>query len=281
MHPKSTSYEHGTVLENRQVARGTYLLRTTAEGIAPQVRPGQFVMLRLPHRSDPLLGRPLAVYRVDSNSLDVVYLVVGKMTARLAELKPGGPLELWGPLGSGFEAKESANSLESKEIERLIMVAGGIGQTPFLMLADSFLRTGNDDSRSAVLLYGTRSEDRICCVEDFQRIGAKVEIATDDGSRGFHGPITELIPKFVSEPQKTRIVCCGPHPMLKSAFEKCRERNLSCEVSLESPMSCGLGICFGCAVEIRSTNTKEPQTREYARCCTEGPVFDAYQLVWD
>lgn len=271
-HSYKTVSESGTVLENRQLARGTFRLRTTAEQIAARVRPGQFVMLRLPNRSDPLLGRPLAVYRVDAIAIEVVYLVVGKMTARLAELKPNDKLELWGPLGNGFEPK----TVSLEEHNRLIMVAGGIGQTPFLSLTESFLKKHGPGS--AVLLYGTRSEDRICCVEDFLNLGAKVEIATDDGSRGYHGPVTDLIGKFALECENPRIVCCGPHPMLKSAFQMCRELKLPCEVSLESPMSCGLGICFGCVVEIQS---QDSQGTEYVRCCTEGPVFDAYQLVWD
>lgn len=289
MHKKNAEFQCGTVLENAQIARETYRLRITAEKIAPLVRPGQFVMLRLPYRSDPLLGRPLAVYRVGEKTLEVVYLVVGKMTTRLVEIKPGDPLELWGPLGNGFP-----KSTEESQNGRLIMVAGGIGQTPFLMFAESFLRTHGPGS--AVLLYGVRSSNRICCVDDFRNIGTQIEIATDDGSLGYHGPVTDLIPQFAQKTDRLRIVCCGPHPMLKSAFFKCRQLQLPCEVSLESPMSCGLGICFGCAVEIKTSdahnldnglqsdyNMVKPDkpSSEYVRCCTEGPVFDAYQLVWE
>ena len=275
--------DRGFVCENVKVAQGTYRLRVSTEKLAPLVKPGQFVMLRLPNRSDPLLGRPLAVYRTTTDGfLEVVYLVVGKMTARLAELKPGDPLDLWGPLGNGFD---------TVGYDRIIMVAGGIGQTPFLMLAKRFIEENGPES--AVLLLGARSKDRFCCVDDFREVGAKVFLATDDGSEGHHGPITEIIPAVFSEIKATfngssirqsttagynrvKVVCCGPHPMLASAFSEAQKLNLACDVSLESPMACGLGICFSCVVDFR----KDDSTYEYVRTCFDGPVFDAYRLKW-
>jgi len=262
------------VTENVFVAQNTWRLRFAAEKIAPLVRPGQFVMLRLPNRSDPLLGRPLAVYRATPDGfLEVVYLVVGKMTARLAQLKAGDSLEVWGPLGNGFQATGDVT-----KYDRLLMVAGGIGQTPFLMLARQFIEQHGPGS--VTLLFGARTKDRICCMDDFREAGAKVLLATDDGSEGFHGPVTELIPAAISEisgATNPRVVCCGPHPMLRSAFAQCQYLGLPCEVSLESPMACGLGICYSCVVEYRQN---QDLNYEYVRTCFEGPVFDAYRLKW-
>ena len=261
--PKTVICDSGFVTENVCVAQNTYRLRLTAEKIAPLVRPGRFVMLRLPNRSDPLLGRPLAVYRTTPDGLlDVVYLVVGKMTKRLAEIKPGEPLEIWGPLGNGFD---------TTGYDRIVMVAGGIGQTPFLMLAKQFC--GTHGGESATLLLGARTKERICCVDDFREVGTKVLLATDDGSEGHHGPVTELIPTAISETNNTKVFCCGPRPMLQSAFAQCQKLGLPCDVSLESPMACGLGICYSCVVEYR-----QGDAYEYVRTCYDGPVFDAYRL---
>ena len=256
------------ITENICVAKNTWHLRFSAPGIASLVKPGQFVMLRLPNRSDPLLGRPLAVYRTTPEGLlDVVYLVVGKMTARLTQLKAGDSLEAWGPLGNGFQATG---------YDRIVMVAGGIGQTPFLMLARQFVKQHGPES--ATLLFGVRTKDRICCVDDFREVGAKVVLATDDGSEGYHGPVTELIPTTISDTNtnNTKVLCCGPLPMLRSAFTECQKLGLPCDVSLESPMACGLGICFSCVVEYRQDGMND----EYVRTCFEGPVFDAYRLKW-
>jgi len=261
--PRAVICDLGLITENIRVAQNTYRLRLAAERIALLVKPGQFVMLRLPNRSDPLLGRPLAVYRTTPDDfLDVVYLVVGKMTRRLAETKVGEPLEIWGPLGNGFDGAG---------YDRVIMVAGGIGQTPFLMLAMQF-------NKYATLLLGARNKERICCVDDFREVGAKVMLATDDGSEGHHGPVTELIPMAVSQAEnaanRTKVLCCGPLPMLRSAFAQCQKLGLPCDVSLESPMACGLGICYSCVVQYR----QDDSTYEYVRTCYDGPVFDAYRL---
>jgi len=258
--PKAVICDHGLVTNNTYVAQNTWRLRLSAERIAPLVRPGQFVMLRLPNLRDPLLGRPLAVYRTTPDGfLDVVYLLVGKMTSRLARMKAGEPLEIWGPLGNGFDATG---------YDRIVMLAGGIGQTPFLMLAKQF-------GERATLLLGARTKDRICCVDDFRKVGTKVVIATDDGSEGYHGLVTELIPTAVSEANRTKVLCCGPQPMLRSAFAECQKLGLPCDVSLESPMACGLGICYSCVVQYRQDDS---ESYEYVRTCYDGPVFDAYRL---
>lgn len=267
MHCDLTNFYHGSAitLRNQCIAEETYRLVVEAENELPKIEPGQFVMLRLPNRTDPLLGRPLAVYKIDKNVLEVVYIVVGKMTARLAEVKPGDKLEFWTPLGNGFP---------QVDVEHTIMVAGGIGQTPFLMLAENLC----EKQAHCTLLYGARSVSRIACIEDFEHLGVDVHIATDDGSRGYHGRITDLIETVYQSGETTRILCCGPHPMLEAAFKIAQKYNLPCEVSLETPMGCGLGICFGCVVKYR--NDTDDGGWDYRRTCVDGPVFDAYRLSW-
>ncbi|MCL2348058.1 MAG: dihydroorotate dehydrogenase electron transfer subunit [Planctomycetaceae bacterium] len=277
------------IVENVEVAEKTFRLRFAAPALVPSLKPGQFVMLRLTSGDDPLLGRPLAVYRADAGSgiIDVVYLVVGKMTSRLSTLPPGTLLQVWGPLGNGFAIPEC---------DHVVMVAGGIGQTPFHTLAEELLglrnfgmksdkmKSGNGELlerrvKKVSLLYGARNSQRVSCMSDFRELGVAVHVVTEDGSEGSQGLVTDFLEPVIENAglPKVVLVCCGPHPMLKATFEKAKRLgNLPCYVSLESPMSCGLGICFSCVVQYRD----DAGNMDYVRTCVDGPVFDAYRLQW-
>jgi dihydroorotate dehydrogenase electron transfer subunit len=273
---------HGpaVVAENVPVARDTFRLRFACPEIARQIVPGQFVMLRLAGCNDPLLGRPLALYDVTPDAsgkpcfVDVVCLVVGKMTRLLAEFGPGSQLEVWGPLGNGFPPTAT---------EHLVMVAGGIGQTPMLTLARECLgtQTYGDPPRetpraqAVTLCYGARNREYLACVDDFRRAGVTVHLSTDDGSQGHRGLVTDLIRPVVEQSaQQCRIVCCGPEAMMKATTLLARELGLPCQVSLESPMACGIGICFSCVKKIRDASGNW----DYRRTCVEGPVFEGEEV---
>jgi dihydroorotate dehydrogenase electron transfer subunit len=270
---------HGevAVAENVRLARDTYRIRFACPEIAHRIVPGQFLMLRLAGCNDPLLGRALAFYDVapdhagQPNLVDVVYLVVGKMTRLLAEFKADARLEVWGPLGNGFPPTPT---------EHLIMVAGGIGQTPLLALAREYLGLhsyGEPPRRvpaaaKVTLCYGVRGAEYLAGVEDFQRLGVEVHISTDDGSVGHRGLATDLIrPAVEQSSANCRIVCCGPEAMMEATAKIAEELNVPCQVSLESPMACGIGACFSCVKKIRDA----PGGWDYRRTCVEGPVFNA------
>ena len=312
------------VTENVTLARETYRLRFDCPQIARRIVPGQFVMLRLAGCNDPLLGRPLALYDTvlspsgEPVGIDVVYLVVGKLTRRLADLGRGDLLEVWGPLGNGFEPAAA---------KHLVMVAGGIGQTPFPALVQEYLgrrkysvghaarvpdrRTraacATSESRRATLCYGARSAEYLAGVDDFQRLGVEVHLSTDDGSAGHHGLVTEVLRRLLDETaaqnaecgrrnaelesasacehdhsafrlphSALEIACCGPEPMMEAVAHVAREYGVSCQVSLETPMACGIGVCFSCVAKVRQTDG----SWDYRRTCVEGPVFDAERIVW-
>ncbi len=271
-----------TVTQRTLLARDTYLIRIECPEIAARITPGQFVMVRLPNCCEPLLGRAFALYDVKCDggghaiSIELVFFIVGKITARLAELTRGARLEVWGPLGNGFLPRRA---------DHLVMVAGGIGQTPFLALAKEYLglRTYGTPPRHVpkaehvTLCYGTRSADLLAGVEDFRALDIDVRIATDDGSRGHHGLVTEVLTDvFASTQLAAHVVCCGPEPMMKAVATLCADQRVPCEVSLETPMACGLGICFSCVTRIRD----ERGQWDYERTCVAGPVFDAAKIVW-
>ncbi len=247
------------ILENERLARDTFRVRIAAPEIARRILPGQFVMLRLAGWNDPLIGRPLALFDValddsgEPTALDVVYLV-----------KAGH-----GPVPT----------------EHLIMVAGGIGYTPFLALAKEALHQHfygfpprlAPRALHVTFCYGARTADYLVDVEPFTRLGVDVRIATDDGSRGHHGLVTDLLRSVLAEHHgRPRIVCCGPEPMMEAVAEIAREKQVPCQVSLETPMACGIGICFTCVAKVRQRDG----TWDYKRTCVDGPVFDAQAIEW-
>jgi dihydroorotate dehydrogenase electron transfer subunit len=275
-------HQRVAVAANERLARDTYRVRFHAPELARRILPGQFVMMRLADYCDPLIGRPLALYDTTLRSdgtpqgIDLVYLVKGKLTSRLAEFSPGQPLEVWGPLGNGFLPRQA---------EHLVMVAGGIGYTVFPALAQEYLgrkRFGDPPrevppAKKITLCYGARSAEHLAGVEDFERMGVEVRIATDDGSRGRRGFVTELLGELLAEPGGGwRVVCCGPEPMMEAAARLCRRAGVPCEVSLETPMACGIGICFSCVAKVRTGDG----LWDYKRTCVEGPVFDAEAIEW-
>jgi dihydroorotate dehydrogenase electron transfer subunit len=263
-------------VENVQLAERTYRIRLECRPIAAAVRPGQFVMLRLPGTCDPLLGRPFALYDtvLDSDGqatgLDVVYLVVGKMTTLLTQVQAGEAVEVWGPLGNGFPKLKD---------EHVVCVAGGIGQTPFLSYARELLGGrgyGGDVPRAhagrVTLYYGVRTAALAAGVDDFRNAGCNVHLASDDGTLGYEGYVTQLV--AADRPAGT-FVGCGPEPMLRSLAKLTASWGAKCYVSLETPMACGFGACFSCVTKVKTSSGWD-----YKRVCVDGPVFDADALEW-
>lgn len=273
------SLVHATVavLENVRLARDTYRIRLHCPELARALRPGQFLMLRLPGSNDPLLGRPFALYDTvldtsgEAAAVDVVYLVVGKLTGLLKDVKAGAAVAVWGPLGNGFP--------DLPPLEHVGLVAGGIGQTPFLAYTRELLggrgyggRPARCTAERVSLFYGVRTAELAAGIEDFRNAGADVRPASDDGSLGFKGFVTQLLKE---SPQPQHLVGCGPEPMLRALAGLARQWAVPCHLSLETPMACGLGICFSCVTRVRT-----PDGWDYRRVCVDGPVFDAAVLDW-
>jgi dihydroorotate dehydrogenase electron transfer subunit len=266
------------VLLNEKLARDTFRIRLDCPDMARAIRPGQFLMIRLSASNDPLLGRPFALYDtvLDAKgqpvAIDVVYLVVGRVTAALAELRTGDQVIAWGPLGNGFRSFD--------QIGHVALVAGGIGQTPFLAYARDLLGTRGfgeiplrKQANRVSVYYGVRAADLAAGVDDFRSAGCDIHLASNDGSIGHHGFVTDLLRQH---PQPGFLVGCGPDPMLHALAALARAWSVPCDVSLETPMACGLGICFSCV-----TPVKTPDGWDYKRVCMDGPVFEAGQLCWN
>jgi dihydroorotate dehydrogenase electron transfer subunit len=279
--------------EQQQLAEGTYRMRLAAPQIARQITPGQFFMVRDPSQTDPLLGRPFALYDVARDAdgkptaIDFAYHVVGKFTAQMSRWTGGERVDVWGPLGNGFPSIDEAAAVADLGDAKpnLICVGGGIGYTPFLAMAREAVgqrtygkRRPMRTCRSVKLLYGSRNAKQVADLSDFNDISdLSIEIATDDGSRGHHGFVTDLLIESLKSTSHPIVYCCGPEPMMQVVAKICEERNVACWVSLESPMACGFGVCFSCVVKVKTDDTNG---WDYRRTCVEGPVFAASSLVW-
>jgi dihydroorotate dehydrogenase electron transfer subunit len=270
------------VLENERIARDTFRLRLDDPAMARAILPGQFLMIRLSEGTDPLLARPFALYDVARDAsgvpvaIDVVYLVIGKGTSALSRLRPGDPVIIWGPLGNGFGPSPGGS---------VVFVAGGIGQTPFLALGNWWLGLGGygeeiDELKkvdSAILLYGVRSSELAAGVKDFERAGIAVELATDDGSAGHRGYVTDLLRNRLAAGERpTKIVGCGPPGMLAVLSRLVEEYDIPCDLSMENHMACGFGACFSCVAPIRQADGSS----DLRRVCVEGPIFSSRDVVW-
>lgn len=273
-----------TVIEHELMARNTWRLRLHCPEIAGQILPGQFFMIRLPGRTDPLLGRPFALYDIycdasgQPQGIDFGYVVVGKMTSLFEALRVNDSVEVWGPLGNGFPLPPSGH---------LAIVAGGIGQTPFLAVIREALRKRSygipprqllQSPSRITLCYGVRSCEYLAGLAEFEAEGIDVRIATDDGSQGHHGFVTDLLKELIAgQSPPDAIYCCGPEPMMRAVSKLAIAAAVPCLLSLETPMACGFGACFSCVTKVR----QEDGTWDYRRVCVEGPVFPAEQIVFD
>jgi len=256
-----------TVLENRAEGGANRRLVLRIAGW-PGFEPGQFLMVSPGSRSavprtDPLLPRPMAVYRARQSDaageVEILYKVVGRGTGLMAETLPGQRIGVVGPLGRSFALPQPG--------ERAVLVAGGTGIASIYELAD---RTR--DRRVAVLL-GARTADDLMGVEDFEALGVELRVATEDGSRGVRGLVTALLEEALGDPGPTRVYACGPTPMMRRCAEIAAERSQPCIVSLENRMACGFGVCLGCAAPLLDAG--------YALVCRDGPMFDAGALSWE
>ena len=274
------------IIENVEVARDSWRMRFAYPTMARRIVPGQFLMVRVANCDDPLIGRPLAMYDVlpdaagDPHAIDVVYIVKGKFTTMAHRLQPGQQVDVWGPLGNGFAPCPAPDAPS-----HVVIVAGGIGYTPFVALTKELRGRGQfgDPPRDVppaervTVCYGARSADYLVGLDDFEHAGADVRVSTDDGTRGHHGLVTDLLTQTLDdEATDCRIVCCGPEPMMEAVAHIARQRNVPCQVSLETPMACGIGICFSCVAKVAD----EDGEWDYKRTCVEGPVFDAAKIVW-
>ncbi|MEJ2702992.1 MAG: dihydroorotate dehydrogenase electron transfer subunit, partial [Sedimentisphaerales bacterium] len=296
------------VVSNRQIGPHFYRLRLEFSGEGERVfanfEPGQFAeldvskialpasetiaeSLRDVARRNVLLRRPFSFCEVTSERgkafAELLYCVVGPATLRMTTLSPGDVISIMGPLGHGFRIPGPA--------KRVLLVGGGMGTPPLQHLAQALTKRSDIEvvafagAKSArALPYDGRldgvSQELGLSLPEFARHGVQSLIATDDGSAGYHGLVTDCLLQWLEEsnaPAGETIICaCGPEVMLARIAEIAIEKNINCQVSMERRMACGINLCQGCAVECRVPGSTETY---YKMCCQDGPVFNADEVV--
>ncbi len=237
-------------------------------------RAGQFAMVRgAAWGQAPLLPRPMSLLTAGDRP-SILIKVVGEGTRRLAHASSGEPFDLLAPLGLPWRA--------SPDHHRPVLVAGGVGVAPLLFLARDM-----DDGRPSrpLALYGARTAADLPLDAELAAV-AELRHATEDGSRGVRGRVTVLLERALDElaagVQPAKVYACGPEPMMAAVAAIAAARGVPCEVSLETPMACGYGVCLGCPVP-RAAPPGSPGSREgagYLYACTEGPCVDAASIDW-
>ena len=251
------------VLFNKPVGASCFKLRMSTGYEKQGIAPGQFVMIQVPGKV-PLLRRPFSIHRVidDENGgwhAEVLIKIVGSGTRRLSEVKEGEGLNVFGPLGKGFEPPDGSGPV--------YVVGGGIGIAPLLYLVEELLARKWSAGR-IVLFFGARTADEAVLARLFEKLGVDMRYSTDDGTLGHKGLVTDLLALELGEKKPAMTYACGPVAMLKSVAALSEAHQVPCQVSLESAMACGMGACLGCAVENSLKKDK------YAHVCVDGPVFD-------
>ena len=262
------------VLEQEELGAGCFRMRLDAAPIAREARAGQFVMLGLPDPAETLVRRPFSVARLapgagDPAAIEILYKVYGRRTLQMSRFRPGTEVAVLGPLGRGFWIPGEDDRAE------VLLVAGGIGAAPFPL----FLQRAGADlaGRTTLFLGGARRED-LLLLDWFREHCAEVVVATEDGSAGHRGLVTDPLRRRLDEPARGErvVLACGPRPMLRAVAELCLARGVPCQLSLEERMACGFGACLGCVVPRRRP---AGEFDRYVRVCTEGPVFDAREVL--
>ena len=235
------------IISNRCVVDNVYKLVVAIENIS--ARAGQFVQLKLPS-NEFTLRRPLGIADLARDRLTMFYRIVGRGTQFLSTLRAGTQLELLAPLGNGFNFRVG---------EKILLVGGGLGLAPLIFAA-------RQSQNASVVIGGKNRSEAEVWRNEFDGAVSEMFIATDDGSLGFGGFLTELLPDVLSAKQYDLICVCGPEIMMRRTAELALQHNIPCLVSLEARMGCGLGACLSCSIDTRNGRKK---------ICKDGPVFNA------
>ena len=298
------------VTANKRINTGCYRLELSFSAPAAQVIatavPGQFVQLDLtgaclpavqdipPELADAsarniLLRRPFSFSDVTAKAktctVEILYRAVGPASLRMTTLSAGHTVNVIGPLGNGFSVPENKKTA--------LLLVGGTGAGPLLFLAK--LLTAKFPQMNMFAFAGAKTAAELpfagrldalsaelgYSIGEFAGLGIESSIATDDGSLGFHGPVTECFADRLKEKdlpaEETAIFACGPEAMLAKVAEIAGQRKIECQVSMERMMACGIGVCQSCAVECRVQGSKDTV---YKLCCKEGPVFDSNEVIF-
>ena len=257
------------VLANQPLGKNNYLIKLEVPSIFRDCLPGQFVMVAPTEYYNPpfpLLRRALAIFSIegsDKNLLTLLLKIVGDGTKKLASLQAGDFLNMTGPLGQGFDTQIALG-------RKALIVAGGIGIASLYLLAEQLTQQGNE----VTLIYGGRSAKDLVCLDYFENLRLSKILTTEDGSLGLQGRVTKGLETYLPDLSETNtaVYICGPNPMMKAVSDEIVPLGIPCQVSVETKMACGFGVCLGCSVKVDG---------QYRLACTHGPVFESAGFEWE
>jgi dihydroorotate dehydrogenase electron transfer subunit len=249
------------VIENKQLNREFFVLHLQSDNQIPEILPGQFVQVKVENSPKTFLRRPISVYDVDynNNSLYLLIKIAGEGSKQLSKLVPGEELNIIYPLGNSF-SKPADN--------KILLIGGGTGVAPLLFLG-KYLRQQNNIIPE--FLLGYRSKELVIELEKFESIG-KTYITTEDGSLGQKGFVIHHPVLYDDKKEFHTVYTCGPEAMMKEVAKYAKNKNISCEASLENLMGCGIGACLCCVADTIDEGN--------VNTCTEGPIFNTKRLKW-
>jgi len=260
----SQHQEKARIIRFEQLSELNVRITLEAPLIAQTAEAGQFVMVRTGTGQDPLLRRPFSLHQTSSSGqIQIYFKIVGRGTDILAHCKVGEILNVFGPLGRGFNINQDKPAC---------LVGGGLGIAPMLFLAKKISSSSRDHSRDLIILGGRTREDVEPLVGDFKQFGLALHCATDDGSYGIKGFVTDVL-QSEQLADGTQIFGCGPENMLEALHNFSLTKAVDCQVSVESVMACGMGACLGCNIDAGSG--------DYVHVCIDGPVFNVEDLAWN
>ncbi len=257
------------ILAHDQLAEYEFEITLHAPEVAAEARPGQFMQVLYDQNYNPFTRRPFSVYRIDraKGTFSIVYLARGVFTQGMRKKLVGQTLSVVGPLGNWFVPDPRPDVTH-------VMVAGGVGAPPLYFLAEETHRKA-----AIVVINGARTRSLLVGIEEFNELGVEMQFTTDDGSFGLKGLVTDALRLLLTQREGPfHIYACGPTGMLRAVSDIAVPRGIPCQVSVETMMPCGVGVCMGCVVKIRD---RSEAGFSNLRSCYEGPVFQAEEIIWE
>lgn len=248
------------IVKKEQLNKTTFSFTVASKTAVQSMKPGQFANILVQGKT---LRRPISIcgFSRDKGLIRFVFEIRGEGTAIMSQMREGQSMDILAPLGNGFTIDPQ---------EKAVFVGGGIGVPPLLGASAPY-------GANATVLLGFRSKDAVILADEFKANRAAVRIATDDGSLGHHGFVTQLLAQRLDESPCDAIYACGPKPMLRLTAAEAEKRGVRCMVSLEERMGCGVGACLVCACKTKSADGGE----KYLHVCKNGPVFDSREVIWE
>lgn len=255
--------EQVDIVENNEIAEGIWRMSMHAPNVAELYRgPGQFINLLASDSWDHLIRRPMSIASVKGSTIEIIYKIFGEMTQQFSHKVSGESMNVMGPLGNVF-------TIQSDQNDYPVLIGGGVGLAPILNLYH--------DHSDSVLIIGARNNTEHFLEHDPENM---IYLTTDDGSVGISGNVLDAL-KEIKLPDNTILYACGPEPMLKAVQKFAQENSIKAQLSVESYMGCGVGLCQGCVIERKNGQIQEHSYHEkYSLVCVDGPVYDSEEVTF-